>query len=41
MTEDIATGMFYDLAIRDVEIALAALTVARLAEVRVVERRIK
>ena len=41
MTEDIATGMFYDLAIRDVEMALCALTVARLAEVRVVERSIK
>ncbi len=28
------TGMFFDLAVRDVEIALAAFTLARLSEVR-------
>jgi uncharacterized membrane protein YphA (DoxX/SURF4 family) len=30
----VTTGMFYDLAVRDVEIAIAAFTLARLAEVR-------
>lgn len=30
----ISTGMFFDLAVRDVEIALAAFTLARLTEVR-------
>lgn len=30
----ITTGMFYDLAVRDVEIALAAYTLARLTEAR-------
>jgi uncharacterized membrane protein YphA (DoxX/SURF4 family) len=30
----ISTGMFFDLAVRDVEIALAAYTLARLTEVR-------
>lgn len=29
----VTTGMFYDLAVRDVEIALAAFTLARLTEV--------
>jgi uncharacterized membrane protein YphA (DoxX/SURF4 family) len=31
----VSTGMFYDLAVRDVEIAIAAFTLARLSEVRV------
>ena len=30
----ITTGMFFDLAVRDVEIAIAAFTLARLSEVR-------
>ena len=30
----ISTGMFFDLAVRDVEIAIAAYTLARLTEVR-------
>jgi uncharacterized membrane protein YphA (DoxX/SURF4 family) len=30
----VTTGMFYDLAVRDVEIALAAFTLARMSEVR-------
>ncbi len=30
----VTTGMYYDLAVRDVEIALGAFTLARLAEVR-------
>jgi hypothetical protein len=30
----LTTGMFYDLAVRDVEIALAAFTLARLTEAR-------
>ena len=30
----VTTGMFYDLALRDVEIALAAFTLARLSEAR-------
>lgn len=30
----VATGMFYDLAVRDVEIAIAAYTLARLTEAR-------
>jgi uncharacterized membrane protein YphA (DoxX/SURF4 family) len=30
----VTTGMFYDLAVRDVEIALAAFTLARLSEAR-------
>jgi hypothetical protein len=30
----VTTGMFYDLAFRDLEIALAAFTLARLSEVR-------
>ncbi len=30
----LSTGMFFDLAVRDVEIALAAFTLARLTEVR-------
>jgi uncharacterized membrane protein YphA (DoxX/SURF4 family) len=30
----ITTGMFYDLAVRDVEIAIAAYTLARLSEAR-------
>jgi hypothetical protein len=30
----VSTGMFYDLAVRDVEIAIAAFTLARLSEVR-------
>ena len=32
----VSTGMFYDLAVRDLEIALAAYSLARLSEVRVV-----
>ncbi|HYK01211.1 MAG TPA: hypothetical protein VE974_05600 [Thermoanaerobaculia bacterium] len=31
----VTTGVFYDLAVRDVEIAIAAFTLARLSEVRV------
>lgn len=31
----LTTGMFFDLAVRDVEICLAAFTLARLSEVRV------
>ena len=34
----VTTGMFYDLAIRDIEIALAAFTLARLTEVRLPSR---
>jgi len=34
----VTTGMFYDLAVRDVEIALAAFTLARLTEVRLPSR---
>lgn len=30
----VSTGMFFDLAVRDVEISLAAFTLARLSEVR-------
>jgi len=30
----VSTGMFFDLAVRDVEIAIAAFTLARLTEVR-------
>jgi uncharacterized membrane protein YphA (DoxX/SURF4 family) len=30
----VTTGMFYDLAVRDIEIALGAFTLARLTEVR-------
>lgn len=30
----VTTGMFYDLAVRDVEIAIAAFTLARLSEAR-------
>ncbi len=30
----VTTGMFYDLAVRDVEIAIGAYTLARLSEVR-------
>lgn len=30
----VSTGMFYDLAVRDVEIAIAAYTLARLSELR-------
>jgi len=30
----VTTGMFYDLAVRDVEIAIAAFTLARLSELR-------
>jgi hypothetical protein len=30
----VSTGMFYDLAVRDVEIAIAAYTLARLSESR-------
>ncbi len=30
----VTTGMYYDLAVRDIEIALGAFTLARLAEVR-------
>ncbi len=30
----VTTGMFYDLAVRDVEIALAAFTLAKLSEAR-------
>jgi uncharacterized membrane protein YphA (DoxX/SURF4 family) len=30
----VTTGLFYDLAVRDVEIAIAAFTLARLSEVR-------
>jgi uncharacterized membrane protein YphA (DoxX/SURF4 family) len=37
----LSTGMFYDLAIRDVEIALAAFTLARLTEVLTAEGRVK
>jgi hypothetical protein len=37
----LTTGMFYDLAVRDVEIALAAFTLARLTEVRMAEGRTK
>lgn len=33
----VTTGMFYDLAVRDVEIALAAFTLARLTEVLTAE----
>jgi uncharacterized membrane protein YphA (DoxX/SURF4 family) len=37
----LTTGMFYDLAVRDVEIALAAFTLARLTEVLRAEGRLK
>jgi uncharacterized membrane protein YphA (DoxX/SURF4 family) len=37
----LTTGMFYDLAVRDVEIALAAFTLARLTEVLTAEGRLK
>jgi uncharacterized membrane protein YphA (DoxX/SURF4 family) len=37
----LSTGMFYDLAIRDVEIALAAFALARLTEVLTAEGRVK
>jgi uncharacterized membrane protein YphA (DoxX/SURF4 family) len=37
----LASGMFYDLALRDVEIALAAFTLARLTEVLTAEGRLK
>jgi uncharacterized membrane protein YphA (DoxX/SURF4 family) len=37
----ITTGMFYDLAVRDVEIALAAFALARLTEVLTAEGRLK
>jgi uncharacterized membrane protein YphA (DoxX/SURF4 family) len=33
----LTTGMFYDLAVRDVEIALAAFTLARLTEARMAD----
>ena len=35
----IMTGMYYDLAVRDVEIALGAFTLARLSEVQPLKRR--
>jgi uncharacterized membrane protein YphA (DoxX/SURF4 family) len=35
----IATGIYYDLAVRDIEIALGAFTLARLSEVRTLKRR--
>jgi uncharacterized membrane protein YphA (DoxX/SURF4 family) len=35
----LTTGMFYDLAVRDVEVALAAFTLARLSEARMNGRR--
>jgi len=34
----VATGMFFDLAVRDVEIAIGAYTLARLTEARSAER---
>jgi uncharacterized membrane protein YphA (DoxX/SURF4 family) len=34
----VATGMFFDLAVRDVEIAIAAFTLARLSELRAPQR---
>ena len=37
----VTTGMFYDLALRDVEIALAAFTLARLTDVLRAEGRLK
>ena len=37
----LTTGMFYDLALRDVEIALAAFTLARLTEVLTAEGRLE
>jgi uncharacterized membrane protein YphA (DoxX/SURF4 family) len=37
----LTTGMFYDLAIRDVEIALAAFALARLTEVLTAEGRVQ
>ena len=33
----LTTGMFYDLAVRDVEIALAAFALARLSEARMAD----
>jgi len=33
----VTTGMFYDVAVRDVEMALAAFALARLSEVRVLQ----
>jgi len=35
----LTTGMFYDLAVRDVEIAIAAYTLARLSEARATHPR--
>jgi len=35
----VTTGMFYDLAVRDLEIAIGAYTLARLTEAREVETR--
>lgn len=37
----LTTEMFYDLAIRDVEIALAAFTLARLTEARLGDNPLK
>lgn len=37
----LTTGMFYDLAVRDVEIALAAFTLARLTEVGTAQGRVQ
>ena len=37
----LTTGMFYDLAFRDVEIALAAFALARLTEVMTAEGRVQ
>jgi uncharacterized membrane protein YphA (DoxX/SURF4 family) len=35
----ITTGIYYDLAVRDIEIALGAFALARLSEVRTLKRR--
>src|SRR5947209_7560198 len=35
----VSTGMFYDIAVRDVEMSLAAFALARLSEVRQLETR--
>jgi uncharacterized membrane protein YphA (DoxX/SURF4 family) len=35
----IATGIYYDLAVRDIEIALGAFALARLSEVHLLKRR--
>jgi hypothetical protein len=35
----VSTGMFFDLAVRDVEIAIGAFTLARLTEARFAERQ--